>query len=816
MNSYVQMTCYDHGGVEEDDSSILTASVPTAETANFISPTVHIRTFPVAEGGGTGSGVLSCWARIRNGWRSHTALERSLLLVTCGLVMMMALILPVLLSAYVNLKSKQDLRLLHISHRSGTSNSLDDRCGLCTSAACVSASALMMSAMDTSVDPCQDFFQYACGRWIRTNPIPSGKPIWGTFDRLWQDNQIVMKTILEQPAESLVSEAEKRAQRYYQSCLDINETMEALGSKPILELLTQIGGWSAIEPRNSEAEKRWVFQEALQTAHNVMNMGGFFTWAVAEDDKNSSRHIIQMDQSGLTLPNRDYYINKTENDEILVAYLDYMTKVGVLLSSSVDPQQIRTEMKDIIELETRIAQITVASAERRDEEKLYHALTVADLQNLAPFLDWNAYFQSAFFQVNISITPSHPVVVFSPDFLHNLSVVIEDLVVTDKGKRMLHNYMGWHVVRSYLSYLPKAFRDAGKILRKLLMGSDGNEETWRSCVTDTNSVLGFAVGAMFVKQNFHGESKPLAENMIAAVKEAFKNNFDNLDWMDEETRLAARDKADAITDMIGYPKFILNPQELDELYGDLKIESNEYFLNNVRSNQFALRQNLIKLNEPVNKTLWGMTPSMVNAYYTPNKNQIVFPAGILQQPFFDNSFPYALNFGAMGVVMGHELTHAFDDQGREFDRNGDLAPWWNNATIERFQKRTECLVQQYSSYTINGQPLNGKQTLGENIADNGGLKAAYHAFDNWAGSSDDELVLPGLNLTRNQLFFLAFAQVWCSSSTKEALHLQILNDPHSPARYRVIGPVSNMPEFASVFECQSGTPMNPKNKCEIW
>lgn len=245
---------------------------------------------------------------------------------------------------------------------------------------------------------------------------------------------------------------------------------------------------------------------------------------------------------------------------------------------------------------------------------------------------------------------------------------------------MIHNYLGWHVVRSFLSCLPKAFRDAGKILRKLLMGSEGNEETWRSCVTDTNNVMGFAVGAMFVRQNFRGESKPLAESMIAAVKVAFQRNFDRLDWMDEETRKAARDKAEAITDMIGYPKFILNPKELDELYADIEIDADGYFLNNVRSNQFSLRQNLVKLNEPVNKTLWGMTPSTVNAYYTPNKNQIVFPAGILQQPFFDTSYPEALNFGAMGVVMGHELTHAFDDQGREFDRDGDLAPWWNNAT----------------------------------------------------------------------------------------------------------------------------------------
>nr|CAG4635968.1 EOG090X01U4 [Eubosmina coregoni] len=694
----------------------------------------------------------------------------------------------------------------------------EDGCGSCTTAECVSASALVMSAMDTSVDPCSDFYQYACGRWIRMNPIPEGKSIWGTFDALWQDNQIVMKTLLEQPSDLLVSEAEKRAQRYYQSCLDVNDTMETLGGKPVLELLGQIGGWPAIANRKEDEETslRWDFQRALQTAHNVMNMGGFFTWAVAEDDKNSTRHVIQLDQSGLTLPNRDYYINKTDHDEILGAYLDYMTKVGVLLNGEANPNRTRRHMRDVIELETRIAQITVSNAERRDEEKLYHNLTISDLHKLAPFLDWKEYFKSAFDQVNVSVTPSVAVVLYSPEFLRNLSIIVEELSASTRGKIILHNYMGWHVVRAYLSYLPKAFRDAGKVLRKLLMGSEGNEETWRSCVTDTNNVLGFAVGAMFIRQNFLGKSKPLAESMITYIKDAFKSNFNNLDWMDEETRKAARDKADAITDMIGYPEFILNPKELDNLYGDLMIESNEYFMNNVRSNQYSLRQNLIKLNEPVNKTLWGMTPSTVNAYYTPNKNQIVFPAGILQQPFFDITYPYSLNFGAMGVVMGHELTHAFDDQGREFDQDGDLAPWWNNATIERFQKQAECLVQQYSSYNINGQPLNGKQTLGENIADNGGLKAAYHGFTNWTANHNEYLPLPGLNMTHEQLFFISFAQVWCSSSTKEALHLQILNDPHSPAHYRVLGPLSNLPEFSSVFKCPSGSPMNPTNKCELW
>lgn len=278
---------------------------------------------------------------------------------------------------------------------------------------------------------------------------------------------------------------------------------------------------------------------------------------------------------------------------------------------------------------------------------------------------------------------------------------------------ILNNYMVWQMVRSYTACLSKAFRDAYKGLRKALIGSDGGEEPWRYCVSDTNSVIGFAIGAMFVREAFHGEAKPQSENMINEVRTAFQRNLGNLQWMDAETRRLADEKADAITDMIGFPDYILQPSLLDDKYKGLDMDPEKYFVNNMNVNIFNLRQNLEKLDQPVNKTRWGMTPPTVNAYYTPTKNQIVFPAGILQSPFYDILNPKSLNFGGMGVVMGHELTHAFDDQGREYDKYGNLHQWWNNKTIERFKERTNCLADQYSKYQINGKNLNGKQTLGE-------------------------------------------------------------------------------------------------------
>lgn len=324
----------------------------------------------------------------------------------------------------------------------------------------------------------------------------------------------------------------------------------------------------------------------------------------------------------------------------------------------------------------------------------------------------------------------------------------------------LNNYMVWQLVRTFTACLSKPFREAYKGLRKALVGTEGGEEPWRYCVNDASNVIGFAIGAMFVREVFHGEAKPQSEQMINEIRAAFQDNLRNLDWMDAETRQQAVEKADAISDMIGFPDYILNAAQLDDKYRDLDLDPTKYFENNIRVNVYNLVRNLERLDQPVNKTLWSMTPPTVNAYYTPSKNQIVFPAGILQAPFYDARNAKSLNFGGMGVVMGHELTHAFDDQGREFDKDGNLHQWWNNKTVERFKERTACLAKQYAEYKINGKALNGKQTMGENIADNGGLKAAYRAFLSSRNVTEaDQLPLPGLNLSHRQMFFVSFAQV---------------------------------------------------------
>ncbi|MFT7814149.1 hypothetical protein Z043-112628 [Arapaima gigas] len=383
-------------------------------------------------------------------------------------------------------------------------------------------------------------------------------------------------------------------------------------------------------------------------------------------------------------------------------------------------------------------------------------------------------------------------------------------------KPLLNNYMMMKVVRKMVSILDQRFQDAEQRFFEVMYGTKKScTPRWKLCVSDTDSALGFALGALFVKASFAEDSKAIAEDMVAEIKRAFEDSLQYVGWMDPETKEAAKEKADAIYNMIGYPKFIMEPKELDKVFNDFEVVSDHYFQNVMQYYNFSGRVTADQLRKAPNRDQWSMTPPTVNAYYNPTKNEMVLPAGILQAPFYNRAWPKALNFGGIGVVMGHELTHAFDDQGREYDKDGNLRSWWRNSSVEAFKKQTECMVEQYSNYSVNQEPLNGKHTLGENIADNGGLKAAYKAYENWVQKNGEEAVLPALGMTNHQLFFVGFAQVWCSVRTPESSHEGVITDPHSPSRFRVIGTVSNSHEFSKHFNCKVDSPMNPRKKCEL-
>ncbi|EDW26543.1 GL13072 [Drosophila persimilis] len=727
--------------------------------------------------GHTGMQIRYHTARATWNWRSRSKTEKWLLITTFAMTMTIFTLLIVL---FADSNSDKTKHILHVQphKKDGPSG----REVPCLNKHCIFASSEILKSIDVTVDPCDDFYGYACNQWIKNNPIPEGKSTWGTFGKLEQMNQLIIRNVLEKPAATFKSEAEKKAKVYYESCLDADEHMEKLGSKPMNDLLLKIGGWNVTQSGYNVSN--WTMGNTLKILHNKYNFNCLFGWAIGEDDKNSSRHVIQIDQGGLTLPTADYYNNKTDNHrKVLNEYIEYMTKVCVLLGAN--ETDARAQMLGIINFEKKLANITIPLEDRRNEEAMYHPMKLRKLAKLAPFLNWTDHFDNALQMVNRRVTDDEVVVVYAPEFLKNLSDIIMKMQQTDEGKITLNNYLIWQAVRTLTSCLSKPFRDAYKGVRKALMGSDGGEEIWRYCVSDTNNVVGFAVGAIFVRQAFHGESKPAAEQMIVEIREAFKHNMQNLTWVDKQTRERAIEKADQISDMIGFPDYILDPADLDRKYADLNITANAYFDNNLQVAIYNLRSNLKRLDQPT--------------------------------PFFDINNPKSLNFGAMGVVMGHELTHAFDDQGREYDKYGNINRWWDAKSIERFTEKSECIARQYSGYKINGRNLNGKQTLGENIADNGGLKAAYHAYQRTKSEKEaDILKLPGLNLTHSQLFFVSFAQVWCSSTTEETNLLQVEKDPHSPSQFRVIGTLSNMKEFAEVFQCKPGKRMNPTSKCEVW
>uniref|UniRef100_A0AAY4EHJ4 endothelin-converting enzyme 1 n=1 Tax=Denticeps clupeoides TaxID=299321 RepID=A0AAY4EHJ4_9TELE len=640
---------------------------------------------------------------------------------------------------------------------------------LCLTEACVTVASKIVEALDRSVDPCQDFYQYACGGWIRKNPLPDGRSRWNTFNSIWDQNQAVLKHLLENATFNSSSEAERKTRNYYLSCLN-EQRIEELGAQPLIELISKTGGWNITGPWDKDN-----FMEVLKTVSGPYRAQPFFTIGVSVDPKNSNSNVIQVDQSGLFLPSRDYYLNKTANDKVLKAYLDYMVELGMLLGGEKNSTQV--QMREILEFETALANITVPQDERRDEEKIYHKITIAELQTLAPAVDWLDYLTSALSPLELNDT--EPVVVYAKEYLQQVSDLINK---TDRS--LLNNYMMWNLVQKGVPSLDQRFENAQDKLLESLYGTKK-----RSCA---------------------------AEEMINEIRAAFKDSLDNLGWMDKQTRQAAKDKADAIYDMIGFPEFILDPKELNDVYDGYDVSDDNFFQNMLNFYNFSARVMADQLRKPPNKDQWSMTPPTVNAYYMPTKNDIVFPAGILQAPFYAHDHPKALNFGGIGVVMGHELTHAFDDQGREYDKDGNLRPWWQNSSVEAFKNRTECMVDQYNQYTINGEHINGKQTLGENIADNGGLKAAYHAYKSWVQRYGEEKRLPAVNLTNDQLFFVGFSQVWCSVRTPESAHEGLMTDSHSPPKYRVIGTLSNSPEFAEHFQCPLGTPMNSGHRCEVW
>lgn len=648
-------------------------------------------------------------------------------------------------------------------------------------------------AIDSSADPCNNFYQYACGTWLKENEIPADKTSWGRFNELDERNRAVLHDILEKAAKDELNRGaiDQKIGDYYAACMD-EKAIEEKGLAPIKPELDRI------------ASLKSKSQLAAEIAH-LHNIGveALFDFGSDPDFKNASKVIAATDQGGLGLPDRDYYTkDDPTSQKQREQYREHVQKMLEYLGDT--PDAAMKEAQVVFDIETALAKASMRRVDRRDPEKIYHKMTTAQLAKLSPAFNWNQYITSidapSFTELNVAV----------PEFVQNLQTVIE--------KEPLENwktYLRWHVVHSNAPLLPHKFDEENfNFYSRTLRGQKEQEVRWKRCTRYTDGAFGEALGQKYVEETFGAQGKERTLKMIHALENGLRKDIKNLPWMTEATKKEALVKLDAIANKIGYPD-----QWRD--YSSVKIARGDALGNQQRADAFEFHRQLNKIGKDVDKMEWGMTPPTVNAYYNPLENNINFPAGILQPPFYDNNMDDAVNFGAIGAVIGHEMTHGFDDQGRQFDPKGNLRDWWTPQDEKAFNERAQCLVDEYSNFVAvkddkdpkNDVRLNGKLTLGENTADNGGLRIAYMALlDTLAGKNASKID----NFTPAQRLFLGWGQIWCQKVRPERARQLALTDPHSPGEYRVNGVVSNMPEFQEAFSCKKGDAMAKENACRVW
>jgi putative endopeptidase len=650
--------------------------------------------------------------------------------------------------------------------------------------------SLDVSAMDRTADPCQDLYQYSCGGWMKNNPLPGDQANWSVYGKLYEDNQRYLWGLLVDAAKPSAQRnaTQQKIGDYFDACMDV-EAVEAAGASPLQADLGRIAAMKSVKDLGG-----YLGSIHARIATGAMLFGN----GVEQDAKDSSRQILAIYAGGLGLPDRDYYLKDDDKSkEIRAKYVEHIARMLALLGDA--PEKAKSGAETVMRLESALAKASLTRVERRDPYKIYHRTEPGKLKKLVPGFDWDGYFTAA------GGRPEGWLNVSEPAFFTELGARLKSESLAD-----IKTYLRWTLVSARADYLSKAFVDEHfAFYRATLRGVKDQQPRWKKCVGWVDRDLGEALGKEFVDRVFPPENKAKAVAMTDLIVAAMKTRIDDLDWMSEKTKKQALDKLGKIRNKVGYP-------DVWRDYTALEVKRGDFFGNASRSIVFETKRQMAKIGRPVDRGEWGMTPPTVNAYYNPSMNDINFPAGVLMPPLYDLKIDDAPNYGNTGSTIGHELTHGFDDEGRQFDGDGNLRDWWTKKDGDAFEKRAACVRDQYSGYVVvDDVKINGKLTSGEDIADLGGTILAWAA---WKEATKGVKLEPIQGLSPDQRFFVGLAQWACENERPENLRVMAATNPHSPGKYRINGVVVNMPEFAEAFQCKDGTALKkaPDKICKVW
>ncbi|XP_012277674.1 endothelin-converting enzyme 1 isoform X2 [Orussus abietinus] len=702
---------------------------------------------------------------------------------------------------------------------------LSNQYEVCGTKACRETADEILQNMNPTLDPCEDFYEFACGGWRKRYAVPHAGTAWNQFVSLntKKFNQIL--TILRQSSKPGEIQAVRKAKELFRACMN-TEQIEKRGVGPLVSQLQKNGGWPmTISPRAWDS-RNFTWQKISQSYAKLIVEFPLFTIDIAADLKNAGVYVATIDQIGLTLPH-SVMINRRQHTKHIGTYAKFVKNVALALAdpkvNDVSPLTISKDVEDMINFEIELAKLMPLNEERKDLDRIYNPSTISQWQetyNRVPTrhetakIDWLDNIRTAFESTNVSIEKSERIVIHEKEYLLHLASLLDRTPA-----RTIVNYVHWRFIRHMLTYTNEKLTKLLFNFKRELLGISEEQPRWLKCVVQNEMV--HAVSYQFVKNYFSDKAKTNAREMVSEIKKEMESEISRSDWMDRSSKTLAREKLRNVVDFIGYPDWYRSPVAMNSLYSDLAVGPN-YFENALNYAKFSRKKTLEFLRRPVHRRQWIGVPMEVNAFYYHSGNSIT---GILQIPFFDSDLPDAVNYGGIGAVIGHEISHGFDDIGRRFDKNGNIVQWWSNQTIASYNQKARCFINQFNGYVVKElQSLNkyihanGELTLGENIADSTGLHAAFEAFRAKSKRKPgNRVLLPGLEqFNDEQLFFLSFANTWCDAVRPESLLYTIKTDPHSTSRLRIIGTLSNTESFGEIFQCPTGRPMNPSRKCILW